>query len=145
MVTRNHGIADSFPKGRHGVGQTQDAARIALRLPALCGAPTREEAQQVLAVSVARQHEVTAQFISLTQQRREVLAHPERLESLGKTQGTPDVELLPRPKKRSNNRETINVSTGCANPRGPQLACLDTPLLIENAVPSGMKETALAS
>jgi len=129
----------------HGVGQTQDAARIALRLPALCGAPTREEAQQVLAVSVARQHEVTAQFISLTQQRREVLAHPERLESLGKTQGTPDVELLPRPKKRSNNRETINVSTGCANPRGPQLACLDTPLLIENAVPSGMKETALAS
>src|SRR6266852_4001224 len=33
---------------QHGVGQTQDAARIALRLPALCGAPTREEAQQVL-------------------------------------------------------------------------------------------------
>ena len=28
----------------HGVGQTQDAARIALRLPAFCGAPTREEA-----------------------------------------------------------------------------------------------------
>jgi hypothetical protein len=31
----------------HGVGQTQDAARIALRLPALCGPPTREEAQEV--------------------------------------------------------------------------------------------------
>jgi len=30
---------------RHGVGQTQDAAHIALRLPALCGAPTREEAE----------------------------------------------------------------------------------------------------
>ncbi|ETX07349.1 MAG: hypothetical protein ETSY2_11740 [Candidatus Entotheonella gemina] len=29
---------------RHGTGQTQDAARIALRLPALCGASTHEEA-----------------------------------------------------------------------------------------------------
>jgi hypothetical protein len=34
------------------VGQTQDAARIALRLPALCGPPTREEAQQVLARAI---------------------------------------------------------------------------------------------
>src|SRR5215510_15472284 len=32
----------------HGVGQTQAAARIALRLPALCGAPTREEVAQVV-------------------------------------------------------------------------------------------------
>jgi hypothetical protein len=127
----------------HGVGQTQDAARIALRLPAFCGSPTREEAEQVLAVSVARQQELTAQFISLTQQRREVLSHPERLESLGRTQGTPHVELLPRPKKRSNSQEIITISTGCENPYGPQLACLDDPLLIENAAPPGMKETAL--
>src|SRR2546426_6045624 len=41
---------------RHGVGETQDAARIALHLPALCGLPTPEEAEQVLQVSVARQH-----------------------------------------------------------------------------------------
>jgi hypothetical protein len=27
---------------QHGVGHTQDAARMALRLPALCGVPTRE-------------------------------------------------------------------------------------------------------
>src|SRR5207244_5063151 len=60
----------------HGVGETQDAARIALRLPALCGAPTREEAEQVLEVSVARQHEFTGRFASLTKQRREVLSHP---------------------------------------------------------------------
>jgi hypothetical protein len=31
---------------RHGMGQTQHAARMVLRLPALCGAPTREEAEQ---------------------------------------------------------------------------------------------------
>jgi hypothetical protein len=128
----------------HGVGQTQDAARIALRLPALCGAPTRAEAEQVLQISVARQQELTAQFTSLTQQRREVLDHPERLESLGRTQGTPHVELLPNPKKRSNCQEIINISASCENPYGPQLACLDVPLLIENAAPPGMKETALA-
>ncbi len=29
---------------RHGVGETPDANRMALRLPALCGVPTREEA-----------------------------------------------------------------------------------------------------
>lgn len=37
---------------RHGVGETPEAVRIALRLPALCGRPTREEAERVLAVSV---------------------------------------------------------------------------------------------
>src|SRR3989454_12572315 len=128
----------------HGVGQTQDAVRIALRLPALCGTPTREEAEQVLAISVARQQELTAQCTSLTQQRREVLGHPERLESLGRTQGTPHVELLPSPKKRSNGQKITKISTGCETPYGPRLACLDDLLLIEHVAPPGMKETALA-
>ena len=52
---------------QHGVGEVQDANRIALRLPALCGTPTREEARQVLAVSVAEQQEITGRFTSLTQ------------------------------------------------------------------------------
>jgi hypothetical protein len=111
----------------HGVGETQDAARIALRLPALCGVPTREEAEQVLKVRVVRQQALTAQFTSLTQQRREVLGHPERLDSLDRTQGTPHVELLPSPKKRSNCQAIINISTRCENPYGPQLACLGAP------------------
>ena len=127
----------------HGVGQTQDAARIALRLPACCGMPTREEAQQVLAVSVARQQEITGQCISLTKQRREVLCHPERLDSLGMTQGSPHVELLPSPKKRANCQEIINISNTYKNPYGPQLVCLEESLLIENAAPPGMGETAL--
>src|SRR6266700_7381741 len=82
---------------RHGVGETQDAARIALRLPAFCGVPTREEAQEVLAVRVARQHELTAEFTSLSKQRREVLGHPERLENLSRSQGSAHVERLPSP------------------------------------------------
>src|SRR3989441_2960956 len=80
---------------RHGVGETPDAGRMALRLPALCGVPTREEAQQVLKVRVARQQELTAQFTSLTRQRREVLGHPERLESLRLDQANPHVEIIP--------------------------------------------------
>jgi hypothetical protein len=109
---------------QHGVGETQDAARIALRLPALCGLPTREEAEQVLDVSVARQQEVTGQFISLTKQRREVLGHPERLDSLSLDQATPHVELIPRPKNRSNYQEAINISNSYEKCHGPLLPAL---------------------
>ena len=76
-------IASLFGVAKHhGVGETQDAARIALRLPAFCGLPTREEAEQVLEVSLARQQEITGQCTSLTKQRREVLGNPERLARL---------------------------------------------------------------
>ena len=105
----------------HGVGETRDAARIALRLPALCGVPTREEAKQVLDVSVARQQEVTGQFISLTKQRREVLGHPERLESLSLDHATPDVELIPSPKNRSNYQKIIDLSNDYEEYHGPPL------------------------
>ena len=128
----------------HGVGPLQDAARIALRLPAFCGAPTREEAEQVLAISVARQQALTAQCPSLTQQRREVLGHPERLESLGRTHGTPQLELLPSPQKRANGPETIEISTTWETPSGPQLAGLEDALLSDNAAPPGRRETTLA-
>jgi hypothetical protein len=117
---------------QHGVGQTQDTARMALRLPALCGVPTREEAEQVLTVRVARQQEITGQLISLTKQRREVLGHPERLESLSRNQGKPPVELIPSPKNRSNHETIVNISKGCDHRYGPQLACRDNLFLIEN-------------
>ena len=130
---------------RHGVGETQDASRIALRLPALCGVPTREEAQQVLAVSVARQQEFTGQCPSLTKQRREVLGHPERLESLRLTQGDMHVELIPSPKNRSNYQAIINISNGYGKLCRPQLTGLDEPFLLENAAPPGIRETALTS
>jgi len=43
---------------QHGMGEIKDVGRMALRLPALCGTPTREEAQQVLEISVAEQQEL---------------------------------------------------------------------------------------
>ncbi len=128
---------------RHGMGQTPDAARIALRLPALCGAPTQEEAEQVLGVSVARQHEITGQFTSLTKQRREVLGHRKELESLGRNQGEPHVELIPRPKNRSNYETVVNVSMGCEDQHGPHLMPRQTPCVIENVGPPGMRKAAL--
>jgi hypothetical protein len=128
----------------HGGGQRQDAARSALRLPALCGAPTREEAEQVLGLSVARQQEITAQFTSLTKQRREVLCHPERLESLGLSQGAPHRTLIPRPKKRANHEAIINISKGCKTQCSPQVASLDEPFLLANGAPPDISEVALA-
>jgi hypothetical protein len=130
---------------RHGVGETPDANRMALRLPALCGVPTREEAQQVLEVSVARQQEVTGQVISLTKQRREVLGHPERLESLSLDQATPHVELIPSAKSRSNHQEIIYISNGYKECHGPPLRSPDGLHFLENAGSPGRRETALTS
>jgi hypothetical protein len=128
-----------------GVGETQDAARIALRLPAFCGVPTREEAEQVLKVRVAKQQELTAQCTSLTQQRREVLGHPERLESLSLEQATPHVALIPRPKNRSNHQEIINISNSYEEYCGPPLQNPGRLHFLEHAGPPGIKETALTS
>ena len=130
---------------RQGRGETQDAGRIALRLPAFCGVPTRAEAQQVLEVRVARHQAFTGQVTSLTTQRREVWGHPERLESLSLTQGDMPVERIPRPKNRSNYQEIINISNGYRKRCGPRITGLDEPLLFENAAPPGIRETALTS
>jgi hypothetical protein len=130
---------------QHGVGETQDAARIALRLPALCGVPTREEAEQVLAVSVARQQAFTGQVISLTKQRREVLANPGRLESLSLTQGSPPVELIARPKNRSNHQKIVQISNSYEQRSGLHLPSPSGHRRLENAAPPGRRDAALTS
>jgi hypothetical protein len=127
---------------RHGVGQTQDAARIALRLPALCGAPTREEAEQVVGISVARQREMAVTYTSLTKQRREVLGQGKALESLGQSQGEPHVELLASAKNRANHRVIINLSMDYEHQHGPHLAPQQPLCVIENVGPPDMTEAA---
>ncbi len=130
---------------QHGVGETQDAARIALRLPAFCGLPTREEAEQVLDVSVAKQQAFPGQLTSLTKQRREVLGNPERLESLSRIQGTPQVELMPGPKNRSNYQNIVQISNTYEQRSGPRLRSPAGHRRLENAVPPGRRKTALTS
>ncbi len=106
---------------RHGMGEIQDANHIALRLPALCGTPTREEAKQVLESSVAEQQELPGRFTSLIKQRREVLPNPDALESLGEARAPPHVEFIPSAKNRSNYENTVNLSIGYKESCGPGL------------------------
>ena len=130
---------------RHGAGETPDAYRMALRLPALCGLPTREEAEQVLDVSVARQQEFTGQAISLTKQRCEVLDHPERLESLSLDQANPHMELIASSKNRSNHQNIVQISTAYEERYGPQWSSSAGHRLLKKAAPPGRRETSLTS
>jgi len=108
---------------QHGVGQIKDADRIATRLPALCGMPTRAEAEQVLGISVAEQRHITGGLTSLIKQRRDVLPNPGRLESLGTNHAHAHLELIPGAKNRSKNPEIINISAGSPEPLGPEHMC----------------------
>jgi hypothetical protein len=119
---------------QHGVGESKDAGRIALRLPALCGAPTQQEARQVLEVSVAEQQEITGRFTSLTKQRREVLPNPSRLERLGLEQAGIHVDLLPSAKNRSNHQGIVHISNGYKEVGSPGLNRPDEPRRSERAV-----------
>jgi hypothetical protein len=139
-------IASLFGVGkRHGVGETPEAARLALRLPALCGTPTREAAEHGLGVRMGRQHAFTAACTSLTQQRREVLAHPGRLESLAREPDAPHVALIPRPKKWAKNGVTLYTKKRDGNDNGTPLAPPDESTVIENAGPPVCESIALTS
>ena len=104
---------------QHGGGEIKDAHQIALRVPALCGTPTREEAKQVLEVSVAEQPAIAGRCTSLTPQRRKVLPNPDALESLGEERAHLHGELVPSAKNRSNYQDTVNLSIGYKESCGP--------------------------
>jgi hypothetical protein len=91
---------------QHGVGPIPDANRMALRLPALCGGPTLEEAQQVLEITVAQQRALSDGVASLPKQRRQIRAQPHHLEQLGSEREQGNVELIP-PGKNCSDRSTI--------------------------------------
>lgn len=80
---------------QHGVGPVKDANRMALRIPALCGAPTLEDAQQVLEITVNQQQALSDGGSSLTTQRRQIRAKPHHLAQLGSERAQDNVELIP--------------------------------------------------
>jgi hypothetical protein len=127
---------------RHGTGDIQDATRMALRLPAWCGLPTREEARQVLEVGVAAQGTFTAQALSLTRQRREVLKHPERLESLAHKADDVSIELLPSPQNWSNGQITAPISICCHDKQGPLSEASKARLSSQTQAVRDVEETA---
>jgi hypothetical protein len=104
----------------HGTGQIKDADQIAIRVPALCGIPTREEARQVLGISVVEHHAITARLNSMTKQRRNVLPHPDCLEILSDTQ--PHLELIPSVKNRSIQRKVLKFPVGYAEDSAPHMS-----------------------
>jgi len=107
----------------HGTGETRDADRIALRLPALCGVPTREEAELVVKLSVAEQQALIGDIPSLTKQRRRVFQHPEELEHLASDQIGAHLELIPGTKNRSNVSKKDESSSGYEKTPEPAKAC----------------------
>jgi hypothetical protein len=91
---------------RHGTGEMKDANRIAMRLPALCGTVTIDDAKQVLKVTVKEQQE-TMSATTVIKQRQEVLAHPGTLETLFDYQEKDYFELIPRSKNPSKEAKTL--------------------------------------
>ena len=106
---------------QHGTGEIKDADRMALRLPALCGIPTRAEAQQVVEMSVAQQAEVTEKLTSLEKQRRDVFLNHEGIEKLGLNHANNHVELIPGAKNRSNIQKILDTSIVYEEHPGPQI------------------------
>src|SRR5712691_10026503 len=97
---------------QHGAGPIKDANRMALRIPALCGVPTLEEAGQVLEITVAQQQALTDGVSSLTKQRRQMRAEPHHLEQLGSGRDQGNVELIPPGKNRSDRSNIISLPNG---------------------------------
>lgn len=104
---------------QHGVGPIQDANRMALRIPALCGVPTLEEAQQVLAITVAQQRVLSDGVVSLTQQRRQIRAQPHHLDQLGSEREQGNVELIPPGKDRFDRSTIISFPKGYKEVKEP--------------------------
>jgi hypothetical protein len=97
---------------QHGVDPLKDANRMALRIPALCGVPTLEEAQQVLAITVNQQQALSDGVASLAKQRRQMRAEPHHLEQLGSGREQGNVELIPSSKDCSDRSHIIYLANG---------------------------------
>lgn len=105
---------------RQGTGEVKDANRIALRIPALCGVVTPDDARRVLAVSVQEQQQVVGALPSLLKQRREVLPKPGALETIqSPADAKKPVGLIPGSKKRSKNLINLNISNSYDEFIGP--------------------------
>ncbi|MDM8516136.1 hypothetical protein QUF76_08050 [Desulfobacterales bacterium HSG16] len=105
---------------QHGTGNTKDANRIALRIPALCGELTRNDVQSVLEITVKCQREVEANLNALTKQRRAILPNPGSIND-NLTDEIQNIELIPESKKREKITKIINISERCKKSIGPSL------------------------
>ncbi len=122
---------------RQGIGETRDANRLAIHLPALCGPLTERDAHRVLEVSVARQEKVIGSVCSLTQQRRQVLPNPGRLENLTQGKATHHLELIPGAKNRLKKPIILDISDYYRKTHGPEMSVEKTALSPPRGHPPG--------
>lgn len=110
---------------RHGAGDVKDANRIAMRLPALCGEVTKEDAQLVLNISTEQQKEVFGTVATITGQRRQVLTHPGELEKLKSGKEASCFELILRPENRAKSSESPHEPYDLENCSGPLINAIN--------------------
>lgn len=105
---------------RLGTGEIKDAHRIALRIPALCGKFTDEDAERIMRVSVQEQYELEKFFPSLTKQRRKVLPNPGTLDELQSEKlAQKNFELTPGPEIWVKSHVNNDNSAGYEKKNGP--------------------------
>jgi len=124
LVISSDQIESLFGVGKHhGTGEIKDANRIAMRLPALCGTLTMEDAEKVLGVTVKQQQAIMTTN-TLMKQRQKVLSHPGKLETLADCQEQDYFELIPPSKNRSKTGDKSSNIKLLSDPCGPQFEAL---------------------
>lgn len=93
---------------RHGTGEIKDANRIATRIPSLCGELRREDAKNILKITVKEQQELMDSFPSLLKQRRLALSNLTDLDQIQQNHSSKTLELIPY----SKNWEKGEVNQG---------------------------------
>jgi hypothetical protein len=95
----------------HGTGEIKDANRIAPRIPVLCGKITRQDAENVLEISVKEQREWSCSSPSLTKRRRDVFSDSGGLEKIPTDDVNQNIELIVGSKPGQNapfsNRKSV--------------------------------------
>ena len=103
----------------HGTGEIKDANRIAMRIPVLCGTLTRQDAENVLSISVKEQQQWVGSSSSLIKQRRDVLKHSGCLEKISMDDARRNVELIAGSKSGQKHPDNIDKTITYGNNNDP--------------------------
>jgi hypothetical protein len=103
----------------HGTGELKDVNRIALRIPSLCGELTRQDAENVLRISVKEQQQYVSSLPSLTSQRRAVLSQSGCLENINTDAGKVNLTLIAGSKSGQKHSDSTYETVCYANGGDP--------------------------
>ncbi len=103
----------------HGTGELKDANRIALRIPVMCGELTREDAENVLRITVEEQKQCVGSLPSLTRQRRDVFARDGSIDDIKKNDARHNVAFIAGSKSEQNGHDRVYKTVCYANGGDP--------------------------